>query len=143
MHAISTHPAHGAVASLLAANGLPWTDLSERHLDHFFCAGSTDSPTGVVGLEMLGEDALLRSLAVHTSVRSAGLGTALVEHAEAHARANGVRTIYLLTTTAEAFFARRGYVSLDRELAPACIRSTREFADICPSSSAFMVKHLK
>jgi amino-acid N-acetyltransferase len=142
MQAINAHPAHGAVTSLLAANGLPWTDLSEGHLEHFFCTGSTDSPTGVVGLEMRGEHALLRSLAVHTAVRSTGLGASLVEHAEAYARANGVRAIYLLTTTAEEFFARRGYARLEREHAPPFIRSTREFADICPSNSAFMVKHL-
>jgi amino-acid N-acetyltransferase len=142
MQAISAHPAHRAVASLLAAYGLPWTDLSEGHLEHFFCTGATDSPTGVVGLEMRGEHALLRSLAVRTAVRCTGLGAALVAHAEAYARANGVRAIYLLTTTAEEFFARRGYARLEREHAPPSIRSTREFADICPNSSAFMVKHL-
>jgi amino-acid N-acetyltransferase len=143
MRPITARPTRMGVASLLAASGLPCSDLTEAHLEHFFCAGSTGSPTGVVGLEMREENALLRSLAVHESARSAGLGGSLVEHAEAYARANAVRTIYLLTTTAEAFFARRGYIRLEREHAPPSIRSTREFADICPSSSAFMVKHLK
>jgi N-acetylglutamate synthase-like GNAT family acetyltransferase len=50
--------------------------------------------------------------------------------------------MYLLTTTAAGFFERRGYVAAARESAPAEIRATREFADICPASSAFMVKHL-
>ncbi len=59
-----------------------------------------------------------------------------------HARSQGVRDVYLLTTTAEDFFARRGYVRIGREKAPRTIRSTREFADLCPASSAFMVKHL-
>jgi amino-acid N-acetyltransferase len=131
------------VSALLSASGLPCSDLTEAHLDHFFCAGATDSPTGIVGLELCGKDALLRSLAVQASARTAGLGAALVTHAEAYARASGISAIYLLTNTAEEFFARRGYVRVDRARAPPSIRSTREFADICPGSSAFMVKHLE
>jgi hypothetical protein len=34
------------------------------------------------------------------------------------------------------------YASAERANAPAEIRGTREFADICPTSSAFMVKRL-
>jgi amino-acid N-acetyltransferase len=53
-----------------------------------------------------------------------------------------VRVIYLLTTTAEEFFARRGYRRTERSSAPVAIRNTREFAGICPVSSAFMNKLL-
>jgi N-acetylglutamate synthase-like GNAT family acetyltransferase len=74
--------------------------------------------------------------------RSTGLGRALVDRAEQYARSMGAQSIYLLTTTAEGFFARRGYVPVARESAPMEIRSTREFADICPASSSFMVKPL-
>jgi amino-acid N-acetyltransferase len=73
---------------------------------------------------------------------STGLASELVERAETHAAKYGVRTLYLLTTTAEAFFARRGYHRIDRGVAPAAIRSTREFAALCPASSAFMSKRL-
>jgi len=74
--------------------------------------------------------------------RGTGLGSALVAHAESHARSEGISTLYLLTTTAERFFAARGYVAAERAAAPATIRDTREFADICPISSAFMQKCL-
>jgi amino-acid N-acetyltransferase len=50
--------------------------------------------------------------------------------------------MYLLTTNAETFFARRGYAPAARESAPVEIRNTREFADICPASSTLMIKHL-
>jgi protein-tyrosine-phosphatase len=53
-----------------------------------------------------------------------------------------VRTLYLLTTTAEPFFAKHGYARAAREAAPAAIRATREFSGICPSSSAFMSRDL-
>ncbi len=55
---------------------------------------------------------------------------------------SGVRSLFLLTTTAEEFFGQRGYARVARESAPETIRSTREFADICPASSVLMVKHL-
>jgi N-acetylglutamate synthase-like GNAT family acetyltransferase len=59
---------------------------------------------------------------------------------ERHARERGVRALYLLTTTAEKFFAGRGYRRVDREAIPDPIRSTREFADLCPATAAIMVK---
>jgi amino-acid N-acetyltransferase len=96
-----------------------------------------------VGVELFGDVALLRSLAVRVDARSSGMGTALVRHVENHAVSQGVRTLYLLTTTAEGFFTRLGYASVAREAAPPAIRSTREFAGICPASSAFMSKQLQ
>ncbi|CAG0968732.1 partial amino-acid N-acetyltransferase, partial [Anaerolineae bacterium] len=59
-----------------------------------------------------------------------------------YARDRGVKSLYLLTMTAEAFFLRRGYARLLRENAPEAIRNTKEFSGICPLSSAFMVKNL-
>lgn len=112
-------------------------------MEHFFFAGSDGSPTALVGLEFHGTDALLRSLVVGESARSKGLGSALVEHAEQYAASKNVRSIYLLTTTAEAFFKRLGYERIERSQAPTSIERTREFADLCPASSAFMVKSLK
>jgi amino-acid N-acetyltransferase len=109
--------------------------------DFFFC-GPAPAPVGLVGLELHGASALLRSLVVAPANRSAGFGAALVERAEAHARERGVRAIYLLTTTAETFFRRHGYVTANRQDAPAEIKATREFADICPASSAFLFKRL-
>ena len=97
---------------LLAAAGLPTNDLTDQHCQDFFYIGPATAPTGLVGLEMFGDVALLRSLVVRVRPwRSAGVGgSALVRHAEDHARANGVRAgSMLLTTTAEAFFTRRGY----------------------------------
>ncbi len=135
-------PLRDATVSLLEASGLPASDLTSVHMRHFFYAGTAGQPEALVGIEIHGTDALLRSLVVSTDRRSAGLGSALVLRAESHARAQGVRVMYLLTTTAEKFFARRGYVQLDRADAPEGIRATREFGDICPASSIFMFKPL-
>ena len=135
-------PAMGAARTLLASAGLPVADLTQAHMEHFFYVGLPSAPVGLVGVEMCGEDALLRSLVVVPSQRTAGLGEALVAHAESHARSEGAHAIYCLTTTAEAFFRRRGYVEADRACAPVAVRETREFSAICPSSSAFLYKDL-
>jgi amino-acid N-acetyltransferase len=139
---IAAHPQFEGVKSLLASANLPTADLTENHCRHFFYTGPKDAPTGLVGLELLGDVALLRSLVVTPGDRNAGAGSALVQHAETYARGRGVRSVYLLTTTAESFFAKRGYARAAREAAPAAIKATPEFAGLCPASSAFMSKLL-
>src|SRR4051812_14865939 len=109
---ITPRPRLSAVIALLAREHLPTTDLTEQHCEHFFLFGPPAAPTGLVGLELSGAVGLLRSLAVQQGNRGAGHGTALVRYAEDHARAYGVRDLFLLTTTAEAFFARLGYRSI-------------------------------
>jgi amino-acid N-acetyltransferase len=139
---IRGRPPRSTAVALLQAQGLPVSDITDEHLEHFFFVGSDGSPTGLVGLELYGTDALLRSLVVGENARSQGLGSALVEHAEQHAASRSVRSIYLLTTTAGVYFQRLGYERINRSQAPPSIERTREFASLCPASSAFMVKSI-
>lgn len=131
-----------AVSALLAAGGLPTSDLADStnillfgHVPHNFLAG-------VVGLEMYGSDVLLRSLAVTESSCGTGIGSVLVAFAERYAAEHGVKAVYLLTTTASKYFEHHGYHYARRNDAPAAIASTRQFSELCPASSAFMVKRL-
>jgi amino-acid N-acetyltransferase len=135
-------PPESEVLRLLGEAGLPISDLTPRHLEYFFGFGSERAPAGVVGLEIYGPEALLRSLVVAESARGQGCGKALVAEAERHARDCGVERVYLLTTTASRFFAGLGYVAVARDEAPKRIRATSEFSGICPSSSVFMMKDL-
>jgi amino-acid N-acetyltransferase len=128
------------VAALLGANGLPTDDLSPGIA--LFGVRDGHGLEGVVGIERHGEVGLLRSLAVRHDRRQSGLGSALVLEAERLAGANGIRALYLLTTTAEAFFARRGYVPAPRVRAPAAIQHSSEFTSLCPDTAAFMGKTL-
>ena len=143
MSVIRTRPTLAAAKVLLESVDLPVADLTEDHCEHFFYWGPPASPTGLVGLELFGDVALLRSLVVNPASRSSGMGSALVRYAEHYAQTQGVHTLFLLTTTAEGFFARHGYSKAEREAAPPAIRSTREFAGICPASSAFLSKQLQ
>lgn len=133
------------VEALLEANGLPARDVRSKPDCFYVAYGDEDAgadAVGVGGVEAYGSDGLLRSVAVEESVRGEGYGTALCDALEAEARASGVETLYLLTTTAAAFFADRGYEELERADAPADIRATTEFEALCPASAVCMRKSL-
>ena len=135
-------PSEASVKKLLSSSNLDSSDLTPEHLRHFFGVGTNEELEGVVGLELFDKVGLLRSLAVDSSRRGIGLGSKLVAYAEGYARDHSVKSIYILTVTAEDFFTHLGYHRIKREDAPFAIRKTKEFCEICPVSSAFMVKHL-
>ena len=136
-------PCATAVKALLAAAGLPTEDLRTEHFAHFISCGPEDSPDAVVGLELYGDVALLRSLVVSPTTRGKGYGGALVAEIEAYAQQLGVRELYLLTNSAEAFFGRRGYSSVERAGVPEVIRQTAEFSSLCPASAVCMHKRIE
>jgi N-acetylglutamate synthase-like GNAT family acetyltransferase len=61
---------------------------------------------------------------------------------EKRAIQQGLRTLYLLTTTAEAFFADLGYVPVERTEVPAAVADTRQLRELCPGSARVMGKQL-
>jgi len=130
------------VVRVLDGAGLPHSDVTAPMLEHFLLARRGGKLLGVVGLEPLGSVGLLRSLAVDASHRGEGLGLDLTRAVERLARARGVADLYLLTTTAERFFARLGYGVLPRAEAPAPIRGTTEYRELCAATSVCMVRHL-
>ena len=58
------------------------------------------------------------------------------------ARANGVDTVYLLTTTAERFFPRLGFEPITRDQVPTTVQASVEFRSACPASAVVMRKRL-
>ena len=133
-------PEENAVKRLLAESGLPTADITAAHMEHFFGCCAPSGLAAVAGLELYGDVGLLRSLAVAAPERGRGLGKRLVAHAERYAQEHGVKEVSLLTTTAEAFFCRLGYRRVARDAVPDAIKATREYAGICPASSAVMTR---
>lgn len=129
------------VESLLDENGLPSRDVRSKP-DCFYVGYADGDAVGVGGVEAYGPDALLRSVVVAESKRGEGFGTALCDALEAEARAEGVETLFLLTTTASDFFADRGYAEIERTDAPDAVRETTEFDDLCPATASCMRKSL-
>jgi amino-acid N-acetyltransferase len=122
---------------LLNACGLPSDDVdAERHT--FILALRGHELVGSVGLEAYGDAGLLRSLAVVVEKRGRGLGGILYERLLAFAAQQRCRELYLLTTTAEPFFARRGFARHPRNDVPSAIGESSEFASMCPVSAVCM-----
>ncbi len=128
-----------AIRALLRAADLPAEDFAE-HLAHFLVARRADAVVGAVGFERHARDALLRSLVVAPETRGAGVGGRLVSRLAAAAARTGAKRFYLLTTTAEAFFARRGFRKIPRAEVPAAIAATTEFHNLCPVSAVCMTR---
>ena len=128
-----------AVERLLAESGLPLDGVREA-LPTFVVAESADALVGVAGLEVRGDDDLLRSVAVAPAWRAHGVGRALVMRLIADAEARGLRALYLLTTTAERYFPSFGFEVLSRDDVPAAVRATVEFTSACPASATVMVR---
>ena len=128
-----------AIAALLREAELPHEDFA-GHLANFLVARRAGAVVGAVGFERHGRSALLRSLVVAPALRGHGLGDRLVRRLAAVSRREGVTRFYLLTTTAEAFFARRGFKKIARPAVPAAIAATREFNSLCPVSAVCMTR---
>ena len=124
-----------AVEALLGSAGLPLDGVAAA-----FGSGVVVRDAGrIVGcaaVELFGDAALVRSVAVDPDARGRGLGSALVAAVEGLARDAGAREAYLLTETAEAWFPRFGYVPIARVDAAPAIGASVEFTSACTASCA-------
>jgi amino-acid N-acetyltransferase len=135
------------VERLLTEADLPADDVREKARGFYLgvADGGPDDEgehagrrVGCGGVEAHGDAGLLRSVVVAPELRGEGYGAALCSALEARARAEGVSELYLLTTTAADFFESRGYERVSRAGAPAAIRETTQFAELCPDSAVCM-----
>jgi amino-acid N-acetyltransferase len=132
-----THDLRGAL-ELLGRSELTDQDVSQGWGHYFVVREDDGRVVGVAGLELHGEDGLLRSVAVDPDYRGQGLAASLLEAVIQRAERVGLRSIYLLTTSAHDYFARHGFSDCAREAAPPAIRDSWEFKSGCPSSAALM-----
>jgi len=131
------HDLRGAL-DLLGRAELTAQDVSEGWGHYFVVREDDGRVVGVAGLELHGEDGLLRSVAIDEDYRGQGLAASLVEAVLERAGRVGLHAVYLLTTSARDYFERRGFTSCARDTAPPLIRESWEFKSGCPSSAAFM-----
>ena len=132
------------IARFLGEASLPADDLEPANLSGFELALDGGSRiVGTAGLDIHGSEALLRSVAVVADWRGQGLGADLVARRETAARGAGVDAIYLLTTTADAFFRRLGYADTPRETVPSAVAAHAQFRSLCPASAKCLGKRLR
>jgi len=130
-----------AVVALLERSALPDAGLAE-HRDALLVARAGDRVVGCAALELYGEQALLRSVAVDDAMRGRGLGVLLTEAALNRARGEGARTVYLLTETAARFFPRFGFEVVERSSVRGDVTRSVEFTTACPSTATVMTLDL-
>jgi amino-acid N-acetyltransferase len=131
-----------AIRALLEATGLPTADLADMQIPWFLVAAAPQGIIGSAAVEPCGGFGLLRSLSVHATARGQGVARSLVEAVEAQARSEDLRGLYLLTNIGETFFARLGYMELERWELPESIRRTRAYRELCPQTARAMMKRL-
>ena len=129
------------ILQMLRGANLPSQGVSE-HLDTFLVAQSDTEIVGTIGLELYGDIGLLRSAAVRESHRSSGVGTLLYEHLRELATSQGVQSLVLLTTTAEKYFAKKGFATIDPKPLTGSILTSSEFTGACPSTAVCMEQKL-
>ena len=143
--AIALRPATAAdaaaVAGLLESAGLPRDGLTEW-LPHFWLAEQDGRLAGVAGLELYRDGALLRSVAVDPGMRGLGIGRRLSVRAIEAALAAGSPAVCLLTTSAEHYFPRLGFVPVTRADVPESVQQSVEFQGACPASAVIMRRTL-
>jgi amino-acid N-acetyltransferase len=135
-----------AIVKLLAESNLPTAGVAEMLATNAssFVVAETDADgrrvVGVAGLEVCGENALLRSVAVRPEWRSRGVGNELVSRVVSDAESRGLHALYLLTLTAERYFPRFGFEHVERRTVPAAVADTVEFKSACPETATVMMR---
>jgi amino-acid N-acetyltransferase len=74
--------------------------------------------------------------------RNQGIATALVAKIEQLAGELEMQSIYLITNTAESYFALRGFEKITNDQLPSTVAKSEEFNGLCPASSIIMKKNI-
>jgi N-acetylglutamate synthase-like GNAT family acetyltransferase/FMN phosphatase YigB (HAD superfamily) len=132
--------------ALLTSSGLRADDVGDR-LDQAVVAEPRQAPGVIVatarlqeveepGAGMAARRGLLRSVTVRADLRGKGLGQLVTAEAVRAGRARGITQVFLFTETAERFFQRLGFRTVDRESLPPQVALTARAAEECPTAAA-------
>lgn len=126
-----------AIKQLLVMNDLPVAGVDD-HWKTFVVAREGNQIVGCGGSEAYRNAALIRSIAVSPEHRSRGIGRLLVRQLLDRLSSRGIREFYLLTTTAQDYFKKRGFKKCDRDEVNPQLLASREFQDACPDTAICM-----
>ncbi|MER0437969.1 arsenic resistance N-acetyltransferase ArsN2 [Emticicia sp. W12TSBA100-4] len=127
------------VMALLTLANLPVNDIGENV--ELFALETNEQIIATAGLEINGLIGLLRSVSVLDSQKGKGFGLLIVSNLEKYAKNQGIKELYLLTTTAKEFFEKKlNYKVIERTDAPTEIQNSKQFTSVCPSSAVIMKK---
>jgi amino-acid N-acetyltransferase len=125
------------IKKLLESNELPLEGVDD-HWKTFVVARDGETLVGCGGSEAYSNAALIRSIAVDPMHRRLGIGRLIVRNLLDRLSARGVREFYLLTTSAQDYFRKRGFKKCDRDEVNPQLLASHEFQDACPSTATCM-----
>lgn len=112
---------------VLLAEGLPVENILDAPVDFFSAQAENGAAVAWGGLEIYGNQAILRSVVVNSVLRGTGAGRKLVRELIDEARIRGLKRLWLLTNSAENFFGKMGFSHAIRSEAPIEIQNSEEF----------------
>lgn len=132
----------GAIENLLSICLLPHSDIRHETAT-FFVAETERGIIGVAGIEDCGERCgLIRSVGVMPGYRKQHVARQLLQRVVAHAAERDLRQLYLLTGSASDYFGQLGFVVAERNRAPAGVKASRLFRELCTGSATLMHRAL-
>lgn len=130
------------IRAILESQKLP-TETVGTTITDFYLTVENEAIVGVAGFEYYGEDVLLRSVAVPTSLQKKRIGSQLVDWMISLAEQKSLKRIVLLTETASKFFSKKGFVPVERStIINAEMKKSSQFGSCCCSSAACMMLEL-
>lgn len=126
-----------AIEALLLQSKLSIVGV-RRHIAHFRVGKQGGKIVAVAGLEIYGEQALLRSIAVDPAQRNQAYGKQIVRDVCHQAHLAGIRDLYLKTVNAAAFFSDLGFQTLTNEQVPKSLKKSSQLRGACPASATLM-----
>ena len=126
-----------AIKVLLTDNQLPTAGVDE-HWKTFIVGRDGNAVVACGGSEAHEFAALIRSVAVHPDYRSLGIGRKIVRQLLDRLASRGIREFYLLTTTAQEYFRKRGFKVIDRDEVHPQLLGSEEFQGACPDTAVCM-----
>jgi DNA-binding MarR family transcriptional regulator/N-acetylglutamate synthase-like GNAT family acetyltransferase len=109
-----------------------------RHIAHFRVGKQGGKIVAVGGLEIYGEQALLRSIALDPEQRNKAYGKQIVRDVCQSAQLTGIRDLYLKTVSARPFFEGLGFEVLAHDQIPKSLKKSSQLRGACPASATLM-----
>jgi len=125
------------IAALLQDSQLP-LDGAQQHLQNYLVAISNGEVIATAGMELYGNVALLRSVAVAPGLQRQGLGRLLVTQLLEDAKTRQIFEMALLTINAVDYFEQFGFKRRSRDAAPTALQASSEFQGACPDTAVYM-----
>lgn len=124
------------IFSLLERTGLTTTGIED--VTSFRICQKDGKTAGCFGIVHSGDGAMLRSFAVEPEMQGTGIGSFMAVQSMKYAIENEIMPMYLLTNTADKFFAKFGFVEITREDIPKILMDSTALGEYCPCSSVCM-----